>query len=40
MDGMFGGEEGKISHQSLEGNGKLSLKSEGNGNARFVLENL
>jgi len=40
MDGMFGGEEGKIIHQSLEGNGKLSLKSEGNGNARFVLENL
>jgi hypothetical protein len=38
MDDMFGNETRQASTQSMEGYGKLSLKSEGNNVARFVLE--
>jgi hypothetical protein len=37
---MHGNEASKASHQSIQGDGKLSLKSEGNKSARLVLENL
>lgn len=40
MDDMFGNETRQPSTQNMEGYGKLSLKSEGNNVARFVLEDL
>lgn len=40
MDDMFGNESGKVNRQTMNGKGKLFLKSEENNNARFVLENL
>jgi len=40
MDDMSGNENRQTSTQRMEGYGKLSLKSEGNNVARFVLEDL
>jgi hypothetical protein len=40
MDSMSGNENRQVTTQNMEGYGKLSLKSEGNNIARFVLEDL
>lgn len=40
IDDGFGSFQGQTNTQQMESNGRLSLKSEGNHIARFVLENL